>query len=94
MAEFSNDQKIAKLASIANIQAGRIIYHTSDIALNGGIGRAFQQEIGLYPTARAKDYRENVGDVLPKPLVDALKLLDKHQEKARKKKEKGSKLAF
>jgi hypothetical protein len=90
MASVSNDQKIAKLASIVNIQAGRILYHTGPIALRGGIGTALQHELGLYPTSRAKDMQENVGRVLPKPIGDALDRLDKHISKARKKKIKPS----
>ena len=86
MASVSNDQKIAKLASIANIQAGRILYHTGDIAMNGGIGTAIQHEFGLYPTSRARDAQENVGKILPRVLEDALDRFDKHREKARRKK--------
>ncbi|QDP60841.1 MAG: hypothetical protein Tp152DCM46671_23 [Prokaryotic dsDNA virus sp.] len=90
MAGVSGDQKIAKLASIANIQAGRILYHTGPIALRGGIGTALQHEMGIYPTARAKDMQENVGRVLPKAIGDALDRLDIHISKARKKKVKPS----
>tara|TARA_E500000305_G_scaffold17033_1_gene12681 strand:+ start:15748 stop:18453 length:2706 start_codon:yes stop_codon:yes gene_type:complete len=90
MASVSDDAKIAKLANIANIQAGRILYHTGQIAMNGGIGTAFQHEMSLYPTARARDMQQNVGRVIPKKLGDALDRLEIHISKARKKKTKPS----
>jgi len=58
--------------------------------MNGGIGTAFQHEMSLYPTARARDMQQNVGRVIPKKLGDALDRLEIHISKARKKKTKPS----
>lgn len=84
MATFSSDQKIAKLANIANIQAGRILYHTGDIAMNGGLGTALMHEFGLYPTASAKEASEFSRNVLPKRLQKSLDAFKEHRSRARK----------
>ena len=51
-----------------NIQAGRILYHTSEIAMNGGFGTAIQHELSLYPTARSRDIQNKVLDFLMKSI--------------------------
>ena len=89
MVGVTGDQKIKKLASIINVQAGRAFYHTGDLVFDGNAGRGLMFEAGLYPTARAKKYREYLATgaeyILPEGIYEALDRIHEHQEKARSK---------
>ena len=89
----TNDVKFKKLANIANIQAGRTLYTTWDLASDGYLGRALTHELGIFPTKRAKEMQEKAGSItkkiLPDALNEALKKFDLHKERARKRKGSG-----
>ena len=93
MSGSTSDQKIKKLASIANIQAGRFFYNTSDLIWDGHQGRGWAFEAGLFPTARAKWTQETfvtgletgLETVLPESVLESLDFIDEHREAARKK---------
>ena len=87
-ANTSDDEKIAKLARIANIQLSRTFYDTGQLLFSGSIGRFAQHEMGLYPTSDARKKQEmllNTGEKwLPNAVWDALDRIQEHTQNARK----------
>ena len=104
MSGMSNDSKMRKAARIVNIQAGRSIYDTGSMAFDGHLPRALSFEAGIYPTSKAKGYRETVSawgeKLMPKPMMDAFDALGEHiryakgSGRSKKKKKKRSSGAF
>ena len=86
MSNTSDDVKLKKLANILNIQTGRLVYQTSGLLMDGHLGTAVTFEAGLYPTSKAKDYRETLVDKTPKKVLEALEYIQQHISAARGKK--------
>ena len=88
-AMLNNDQKAAKLMSIANIQLQRSLYKTSDMAFSGYPERALAFELNIFPTKRAKLYKEMkdeiIEDYAPDPVLDALDWLDERRKRGNKR---------
>ena len=67
----------------------KLIYYTGDLVFDGHGGRGLMFEAGLYPTARAKYWREKgtqaLETVLPDGIWEALDWFEEHKEGARSK---------
>jgi hypothetical protein len=89
MGSATGDQKVKKITSILNTQWGRLFYHTAPMVWDGHGGRAFAAELGIFPTARAKQLQETGVEiaemVLPKGVFEALDFIEEHKEASRKK---------
>lgn len=78
--ELTGDQKFAKIMSILNVQMKRTLYKTSDMAFSGYPERAVAYELNIFPTKRAKsykDYKDNIiKEYAPDPVLDLLDWMD------------------
>ena len=90
--DLSDDQRIAKIARLFNVQFGRTAFQTGSMLTSKHWLRGFGHELGFYPTKRAKDMREwtvaAAEQILPDAAINVLDTLfsSPSKEKAKKRK--------